>query len=513
MWHLAVPSFTDRAESLVLRSGLVQTILTTFVAVLITWAVTSFQQRKRLTWRDYLDAPVNLDPQQASRVSSWKILCQGEEVEDPSLVLLRLRNAGLVEIADEDFTSVLEFSFPGRQIRGSDIIECNGEDEYKVLPLANREAAVGQERIKLDRFSMNRGDRITLLFMLSGSAQGVQVDGHVHGGGRRNIIHEPPRRGPATRTLIFGGAATLLFVGLLSGIFLATGTRVPSACIAGRLTLEGSTAFAPAARQIGRAYRGSCHSANISVVADGTFAGLQTLAGAGTQAAASQVAISDGPAPSGYPALLPHPVGVIVFTVVVNKQTGVFRLTTHELREIYQGAITNWRQLGGADLPIRIVSRDAESGTRRAFDQKVLGGPELNFSSYDCVHKNADPSSPVVSCQEPSTTTLLRNVAAIPGAIGYAETSDVDQFGNANIQSVEIDGLGADIGAVGNGPGHYHFWTVEYLYSYGTPPGGSLAAAFIHYMNSYAAKDILRSEGYIPCSDQGLSQAVASCHQ
>ena len=89
MWHLAVPSFTDRAESLVLRSGLVQMILTTFVAVLITWAVTSFQQRKRLTWRDYLDAPVNLDPQQASRVSSWKILSAGMPSRGPGGRLTR----------------------------------------------------------------------------------------------------------------------------------------------------------------------------------------------------------------------------------------------------------------------------------------------------------------------------------------------------------------------------------------------------------------------------------------
>lgn len=513
MWHLAVPSFPARAESLVLSSGLVQTILTTFVAVLITWAVTSFQQRKRLAWRDYLDSPVNLDPQQASRLSSWKILCQGQEVTNPSLVLLRLRNAGLVEIGDEDFTSVLEFSFPGRKIRGSDIIECNGEDEYKVLPLANREAAVGAERIRLDKFSMNRGDRITLLVLLSGGARGVKLDGHIHGGGRRNIVHEPPRHGPATRTLVFGSAATLLFVGLLSGIFLAAGTRVPSACIAGRLTLEGSTAFAPAARQMGRAYQGTCRSANISVLADGTFAGLQTLKGAGGQAAAGQIAMSDGAAPSGYPALLGHPVGVIVFTVVVNKRTGVFKLSTDQLRRIYQGTITNWKQLGGANLPVSIVSRDPESGTRRTFDQKVLGRPEANFSSYDCVHKNADQSSPVISCEEPSTLTLLQNVAAIPGAIGYAETSDVAQYGNANIQPVEINGLGADIGAVGNGAGQYHFWTVEYLYSYGSPPGGSLASAFIDYMTSYAAKDILRSQGYIPCDDRGLSQAGAFCRQ
>ena len=67
-----MPSFADWAESLALRPGLFQTILMTFFAVLITWAVTSFQQHKRLTWRDYLDTPVNLDPQQASQASSWK---------------------------------------------------------------------------------------------------------------------------------------------------------------------------------------------------------------------------------------------------------------------------------------------------------------------------------------------------------------------------------------------------------------------------------------------------------
>ena len=189
--RLSASYFPSRAESLVLHSGLVQTILTTLVAILVTWAVTSFLQRKRIAWRDYLDAPVNLDPKEASRVSSWKILCEDQEVTDPSLVLLRIRNAGIVDITDGDFTSTLEFSFHGRQIRGSDVIECNGESEYKVLPLENRNKAAGCDRIKLAEFSMNRGDRITLLVLLSGAARGVGVKGHIHGG---KIIREPPRR-------------------------------------------------------------------------------------------------------------------------------------------------------------------------------------------------------------------------------------------------------------------------------------------------------------------------------
>ena len=69
-----------------------QTILTTLAAILVTRAVTSFLQHKRIAWRDYLDAPANLGPKEASRVSSWKILCEGQEVTDPSLVLLRIRN-------------------------------------------------------------------------------------------------------------------------------------------------------------------------------------------------------------------------------------------------------------------------------------------------------------------------------------------------------------------------------------------------------------------------------------
>jgi len=507
--RLSASYFPSRAESLVLHSGLVQTILTTLVAILVTWAVTSFLQRKRIAWRDYLDAPVNLDPKEASRVSSWKILCEDQEVTDPSLVLLRIRNAGIVDITDGDFTSTLEFSFHGRQIRGSDVIECNGESEYKVLPLENRNKAAGCDRIKLAEFSMNRGDRITLLVLLSGAARGVGVKGHIHGG---KIIREPPRRGPRTRTLVFGGAATLLLSGLLAGVFLAATTGVPPSCAGGRLTLEGSTAFAPAATQIGRAYHHTCPGVGISVVANDTFNGLNDLEGTGAQKgqAASKLAMSDGNAGPGYSALIPHPVGVIIFAVVVNKQDGVFRLTTVQLRAIYRGAITNWSQLGGPDLPIRIINRDYQSGTRRAFQEKILGRSVMAPTSHDCVHKD-DPASPVIACEDRSTKALLQHVADIPGAIGYAQAADATASRNSNIQLVQIDGLGAEPGVIGNGQGKYHFWTVEYLYSYGTPPANSIAAAFLGYLNSYAAKDILRSQGYIPCTDRGLTSVRRFC--
>ena len=63
--------------------------------------------------------------------------------------------------------------------------------------------------------------------------------------------------------------------------------------------------------------------------------------------ATEQLAMSDGKAPDGYPTLKGNPVAVILFAVVVNKGTGVYNLTTAQLRAIWLGGVTNWKQVGG----------------------------------------------------------------------------------------------------------------------------------------------------------------------
>jgi hypothetical protein len=55
------------------------------------------------------------------------------------------------------------------------------------------------------------------------------------------------------------------------------------------------------------------------------------------------------------------------------------------------------------------------------------------------------------------------------------------------------------------------FWTVEYLYTYGTPASGSLAAKFITYMGTNTAKDQLRLEGYTPCVDSSQNLMSTLC--
>jgi phosphate transport system substrate-binding protein len=485
---------------------LIPLLIAAIIVVMAAWLGTSLFGWRRITWRDHMDTPIDLLPKQARRSGSWaqwKVFAAHQEVEDPSLVLLRVRNSGFTTVREADIRRPITFTFPGREVKEFTVTECRGVRPEMIQPPGASAASVVENRIYLPRFSMRRRASFKLLVLLSGVDRGVFGKGRIR---RGNVVRESLQRGPLARNIAFGTVLALL-VGVQAGITFGQSPAVPSSCASGRLLLEGSTAFAPVAQEIAAAYSSTCRGASISVSAIATFNGLNAVNSAAhgsAGSAAQQIAMSDGPAPGGYPALVGHPVAAIIFAVVVNRQANVFNLTVPEVRAIFAGTITNWRQVGGANLPVRIVARTAGSGTRRAFDEKVLGRSEPAFSSYNCVDKDAVPDSPVIKCEVADTGTLLQRVNGIPGAIGYAQISDAASY--ANVESVKLGGWDPDIGAVERGA--YPFWTIEYLYTDGTPAPGTLAAAFLTYMNSDTAENILLRQAYTPCVDRHQSLAL-----
>ena len=495
----------DPSVNVIQHPKLIPVVIAAVVAVIAVWAGISLSRWRRITWREHMDAPVSLVPKGARRGgtgTAWKVFARHQEVADPSLVLLRVKKSGFASISEADIRRPITFTFPGREVREFTVTDCRGVASEDIQ---SPSAVVTENRILLPRFAMNRRASFKLLVLLSGTGGGVHGKGYIR---RGRIVRETRGRGRLARNVAFGGAVALL-LGLQAGVTFSQAAELPAFCQAGRLTLEGSTAFAPVAEQIGRAYSGACPGAVISVTAISTFNGLNALNNAGSKrAATTQLAMSDGPAPGGYPALAGHPVAVIIFAIVVNKQAGVFNLTTAQLRGMFAGTITNWKQVGGADLPVRLVGRTSESGTRRAFDTKVLGGrDEPQFSSYDCVSKNAVRNSPVVRCEVPDTGTLLHRIDTIPGTLGYAQISDAATY--PNVERVKLDGADPDIGAVESG--EYPFWTVEYLYTYGAAAPRSLTAAFLTYVNTDTSRDILRSAAYTPCFDRQQTLPAALC--
>ncbi|HZU01239.1 MAG TPA: substrate-binding domain-containing protein, partial [Ktedonobacteraceae bacterium] len=194
---------------------------------------------------------------------------------------------------------------------------------------------------------------------------------------------------------------------------------------------------------------------------------------------------------SGMDDLVDHQVAVVVFTIVINsKVTGVTNLTSDQLKGIYSGKITNWKDAGGPDLPIVVVSRPASSGTRATFQTYILGGPETISGPSDLTTD--------------STGTVVKNVQQTAGAIGYAASGPAKQAG---LTIVNIDGNAPTADLVKNNT--YKFWGIEHMYTKGQPK--PLAQALIDYMLSDAGKQEAQKLDFVAISD--MQQSALQAHQ
>ncbi len=106
------------------------------------------------------------------------------------------------------------------------------------------------------------------------------------------------------------------------------------------------------------------------------------------------------------------PVALDGIAIYINPQLAVPSLTLAQLKDIFTGKVTNWKELGGPDIPITAISRDPkDGGTPEYFEEKVM-------------EKN--PFAPAIQDSfAPTTTEALRRVGGAPGGIGYASAAEV----------------------------------------------------------------------------------------
>ena len=256
-------------------------------------------------------------------------------------------------------------------------------------------------------------------------------------------------------------------------------------CISGSLVASGSTALAPLVQKVAAAYQAKCSGAHITVQLGGSKTGL-------ANAEAGSVGIGDSDVPANATTqsdLVDHQVSVVIFAIIVNSKVGVSNLTTAQIKGIYAGTYTNWKQVGGPDKKIVVVSRPASSGTRATFQKYVLGGPE----------QIAGPSSLTTD----STGTVVTNVAQTDGAIGYASTGSAKT--NSSVTMVTVDGSAPTAALTESNT--YKFWNIEHMYTKGQP--SQLAQALIDYMASSDGTAAATALDFVPLASMQASAIQA----
>ncbi|MCX7005066.1 MAG: phosphate ABC transporter substrate-binding protein [bacterium] len=236
------------------------------------------------------------------------------------------------------------------------------------------------------------------------------------------------------------------------------------------VTLAGSTAFQPFAEKLAEEFMAKNPGANITVQGGGSAVGIQSaLSGAAQIGMADLVEL-----PAEAQALSRHVVARDGIAVVVNPANAVTNLTLIQIRAIFNGAVKNWNEVGGANAPITVVSREAGSGTRSSFE-KIVQGIAL---TQDAIVQD-------------SNGTIRETVAQDANAVGYLSHGLL----NDKIKAVTVAGVACTTAAVVAGT--YPLARPVFLLTKGPATGTS--KAFIEY--------VLGAEGQKLIADNGLIAA------
>lgn len=165
--------------------------------------------------------------------------------------------------------------------------------------------------------------------------------------------------------------------------------------------------------------------------------------------------------------------------VVGNNNNVVSNLSSAQIRSIYLGEITNWKEVGGADKKIVVLSRESNSGTHVYFKEHILRkGKSKGPEEYGAQ-----------TLFMPSTQAIVDEVAKNDGAIGYIGLGYLDK----SIKDIKVDGIEANVANVKNKT--YPISRGLFWYTDGEPKGD--AKKFLDYAFSKAGQDIIAKEGFV----------------
>ncbi len=147
------------------------------------------------------------------------------------------------------------------------------------------------------------------------------------------------------------------------------------ALAAREIVINGSTTVLPVMQKAGEAFMASHPGVQLSISGGGSGNGIKALIDKQCDVAMSSRDIKGKEkAAADKNGVTPVRTAIAVDAIVpvVHPSNTVSGLTTQQLRDIYTGKITNWKELGGADAKIVIISRDTSSGTFECWEELVM---------------------------------------------------------------------------------------------------------------------------------------------
>ncbi|MFD7980579.1 phosphate ABC transporter substrate-binding protein [Streptomyces sp. NPDC059071] len=293
-----------------------------------------------------------------------------------------------------------------------------------------------------------------------------------------------PLTGKRKQGAFAASAAALLLGTLLTGC--AGAAKADSAT----LQASGSTTVAPVASDAAEALKSK--GLNITVATQGGSAGGISQLGTGQIGIAlSSKPVSDKDK-QAYPKtnFVPTQIGADAVGVIITKKVadaGVKSLTKEQVKGLFEGTITNWKQVGGPDLQVFVYDKEPGRGTREVLDKFLYGKGEASAppksANYAVVGGNLE------------TRNKLKST---PGSIAPLSTGFIE--GHDDLVAVSLEGVAPTNENVASGK--YPMTRPLYMITNGQPQGA--AKQYIDYILSAEGQKLLPKHGYLTRQQMGL---------
>ena len=194
-------------------------------------------------------------------------------------------------------------------------------------------------------------------------------------------------------------------------------TEAKTADLSGSIALSGSTSMEKMVRALSEAFMEVNPGVTVNTEFVGSGAGIEAVTAGTVDIGNSSRALKDEEKANG---VIENIVAIDGIAVVVDPSNEVTALTKDQLIQVYDGTVTNWKDLGGSDMPIVVIGRESGSGTRGAFEELLKLEDKCKYAS-----------------ELDNTGAVMAKVAATPGAIGYVSLDVVDD----SVKAVSLDGV------------------------------------------------------------------------
>jgi phosphate transport system substrate-binding protein len=247
------------------------------------------------------------------------------------------------------------------------------------------------------------------------------------------------------------------------------------------ISVKGSDTILPLAQAEAEEFMNESSGKSISVTGGGSGVGIAALIDGQVDIATASREVNDNETQNAKKNGINPVVKTIAYdgiTVIVNPSNPVSSLTFAQLRGIYNGSISNWKDVGGQDKPIVAISRDSSSGTYKDFQTLAMSGDKYRNDTLT----------------QSATGGIVSEVAQNPNAIGYIGFAYLDK----TTKALSLD---KGNGSVSPTPetilsGTYPLSRALFFYTNGEPTG--LTKEFIDFVLSEKGQSIVSEVGYIP---------------